>query len=219
MKQFLGLAIVALAFTACNAPEGDKATTGEEKTVVAAEGTPYPVDSSSTVTWIGTKPGGSHTGLFAISTGNLLVKDNNVTGGNFTINVASLKNTDLAATPEDQAILEGHLKSPDFFDVAKFPTASFVITGVEPFIADSANVSMTVGATHKLTGNLTLKDKTKSVSFPAKVTVDATSATAMADFNIDRTEWEMNYKGPNNPQDWVISKTVNIKIALSSTKK
>lgn len=219
MKQLFVFALSAILFAACNAPDANKATTGDKQAETMADGTPYAVDSSSTATWTGTKPGGSHIGIFPISEGDLLVKDNNITGGTFTINVAGIKNTDLSADPENQAKLEGHLKSPDFFDVAKYPTASFVITGVEPFVADSANVSMTEGATHKLTGNLTLKDKTKSVSFPAKVTVDANSATAIADFNIDRTEWEMNYKGPNNPQDWVISKTVNIKINLSSTKK
>lgn len=219
MKQFLALAFAATLFTACNAPDADKAETGDQQIETTAEGTPYAVDNSSTATWTGTKPGGSHEGTFPISEGSILVKDNNVTGGTFTINIAGIKNKDLASDPDNQAKLEGHLKSPDFFDVEKYPTAKFVITNVEPFVADSANVSLTEGATHKLTGNLTLKDKTKSVSFPAKVTVGANSATAVADFNIDRTEWEMNYKGPNNPQDWMISKTVNIKINLSSTKK
>ena len=64
-----------------------------------------------------------------------------------------------------------------------------------------------------------MKDSTKSISFPAKVTVDAKTAAATAEFNIDRTDWGINYKGPNNPQDWVISKTVNIKLAIAATKK
>ena len=76
-----------------------------------------------------------------------------------------------------------------------------------------------MGATHTIRGNLTLKDRTKNISFPATVAITGNSATATADFNIDRTQWGMNYKGPNNPQDWVINKEVNIKLALSSTKK
>ncbi len=64
-----------------------------------------------------------------------------------------------------------------------------------------------------------MKDSTKNISFPAKVTVDAKSLAASADFNIDRTTWGMNYKGPNNPQDWFISKTVNVKLDIKATKK
>ncbi len=219
MKKLLGLAFASVLFAACNSPEADKATTTDKQKETVAEGTAYTVDSTSTLTWTGTKPGGSHAGTFPVTTGSLMVKDNSLTGGEFTISVSGIKNTDLAADPDNQAKIEGHLKSPDFFDVEKYPNATFKVTNVEPFVADSANVSLITGATHKITGNLTLKDKTKSISFPAKVTIDAASATAMADFNLDRTEWEMNYKGPNNPQDWVISKTVNIKINLSSTKK
>ena len=74
-------------------------------------------------------------------------------------------------------------------------------------------------ATHTIKGNLTLKDSTKNISFPAKVIVDNKSATATADFKIDRTQWGLNYKGPNNPADWVISKDVNIKLAIAATKK
>jgi polyisoprenoid-binding protein YceI len=70
-----------------------------------------------------------------------------------------------------------------------------------------------------VSGNLTLRDITKNISFPARVTIGASSLTAKADFNIDRTMWGMNYKGPNNPQDWFISKEVNLKLDLSASKK
>jgi hypothetical protein len=29
----------------------------------------------------------------------------------------------------------------------------------------------------------------------------------------------MNYKGPNNPQDWFISKEVNLKLDIKAAKK
>ena len=150
----------------------------------------------------------------------MLVKDNALTGGSFTINVASLTNNDLASDADSKGKLEGHLKSPDFFDVAKYPTAKFEITSVAPFVADSTSKDVVLkDATHTISGNLTLKDSTKNISFPARVTVDANTAAATADFNIDRTMWGMNYKGPDNPQDWVISKTVNIQLRIAATKK
>lgn len=218
MKKITLFLSSAVILAACNnSSESEKATTTATQAVQTAEGTPYTVDSASTVTWTGSKPTGQHTGIFKVSEGSLLVSDNALTGGSFTINILSLANLDMAKDPENKGKLEGHLKSPDFFDVEKFPTAKFEITSVEPYSADSA--STIKDATHLIKGNLTLKDSTKNISFPAKVIIDANSAAASADFNIDRTLWGMNYKGPENPQDWVIRKEVNIKLDIRATKK
>ena len=218
MKK-IALFISAAAFlVACNnSSDADKATTTDSQEVTATEGTPYTVDSTTLVTWTGSKPTGKHDGTFRVSEGTLLVNNNTLAGGNFTIDINSLNNLDLVNDPKQKEGLEGHLKSPDFFDVAKYPTAKFEITSVENYVADSS--SKMKDATHLIKGNLTLKDSTKNIAFPAKVTVDANTVAAFADFAIDRTLWGMNYKGPNNPQDWVISKEVNIKLAVSATKK
>ncbi len=217
MKQFLILSSAIVLLAACNNNKSDKTETSEKQEVLNVEGQQYTIDSSSTVTWIGSKPTGKHTGTFVIKEGNITVNDNNIGAGNFIIDVTSLNNEDLAADPENKGKLEGHLKSPDFFDITKYPTARFEITSVEPYKSDSTNASGNF--THLIKGNLTLKDSTKNISFPAKVTVDASSLVASADFNIDRTTWGMNYKGPNNPQDWFISKTVNVKLDIKATKK
>ncbi len=74
-------------------------------------------------------------------------------------------------------------------------------------------------ATHTISGNLTLKDSTKNISFPAKVSLEGDKLIANADFNIDRTQWGLNYKGPNNPADWFIRKEVNLKLNIEATKK
>jgi polyisoprenoid-binding protein YceI len=218
MKKLMMFAAAAAFLASCNNSNSEKkATTTEAQAVTASTGTAYTIDSTTTVTWTGSKPTGSHEGIFKVKNGSLLVAENAVTGGSFEIDIASLRNIDLAKDPKQQAGLEGHLKSPDFFDVEKYPTAKFEITAVVPFVADST--AKTKDATHTISGNLTLKNITKNISFPAKVTVDANTAAAFADFDIDRTLWEMNYKGPNNPADWVISKTVNIKLSVSATKK
>ena len=220
MKKLTLVLSAIAALAACNnAPKADKATTTETQAVQAAEGTDYAVDSTASLSWTGSKPGGKHDGTFKITDGTLTVKDSSLTGGSFTIDINSLSNTDMAGDAENKGKLEGHLKSPDFFDAAKFPTAKFEITSVEPFVAGKDSNTVLAGANHTIKGNLTLKDSTKNISFPAKVAVSGNSASASADFNIDRTLWGMNYKGPNNPQDWVINKLVNIKIALTATKK
>jgi polyisoprenoid-binding protein YceI len=208
------LGVLALLASCSEAPKADSASTGAAESVAAATGTTFTVDtSSSLITWVGTKQTGQHMGTFKLANGSFSVADGNITGGSFTINVASLAVTDL--TGEEKAELEGHLSSPDFFDVAKYPTARFDITSVAPY--DSATTkSLLAGATHVVSGNLTLKDSTVNISFPAKVQLAGNSLSAEADFNIDRSRWGMNYKGPNNPADWFIRKEVNLKLNIKA---
>lgn len=214
MKKLFIVALVAALFVACNGNTEAKVETNEKQTAAVAEGTAYAVDSTSNISWTGSKPTGKHTGTFKITNGDLSVKDGALTGGTFTIDVNSLNNEDLASDAESKGKLEGHLKSPDFFDVAKYPTAKFEITGVE-VNTDSAKKDIT----HIIKGNLTLKDSTKNVAIPARVTIDAKTIAASADFSIDRTLWGMNYKGPDNPQDWIIAKAVELKLNLKASLK
>ena len=206
-----------ILFAACqSAPKADEAATAEKQQAATATGTSYTIDTaSSAVTWAGTKPTATHTGTFKIKDGSVAVENNTLTGGSFTIDIASLVDNDL--TGEFKGKLEGHLKSPDFFDVAKFPTAKFELTKVETFDSTKQK-SLLPGATHLLSGNLTLKDSTKNVTFPAVVSITDNALIAQANFNIDRTEWGMNYKGPNNPQDWVIKKEVNLQLNVKAGK-
>ena len=214
MRNFLILLVFTACFAACKNKAADKVTTTEKQTAAIADGTAYAVDTTSTITWTGSKPTGKHTGTFNISGGTFIVKDGALKGGTFTININSLNNEDLAADAGSKAKLEGHLKSPDFFDAAFFPTAKFEITSVEP------NTDTTKkDVTHIIKGNLTLKDSTKNVAIPARVTVDAKTLSADAIFSIDRTLWGMNYKGPDNPQNWFIAKAVELKLNLTAALK
>ncbi|RYD70038.1 MAG: YceI family protein, partial [Sphingobacteriales bacterium] len=131
MKKITFLLATAVAFAACNnAPDADKATTTETQAVTNAAGTSYALDTTTTITWTGAKPTGAHSGTFKVTEGSLLINENNLVGGGFTIDINSLNNTDLAGDADSKGKLEGHLKSADFFDVAKYPTAKFEITSV-----------------------------------------------------------------------------------------
>lgn len=82
--------------------------------------------------------------------------------------------------------LTNHLKSPDFFDVRQHPKATFKSTKIEP--ADAGMVT--------ITGDLTLLGTTKSITFPAKVTVE-NDVNLITEFTIDRTEFGMDYGADN----------------------
>ncbi len=213
----LFIAAVAVSLAACaGAPSADKAATTDKQSEAEASGTTYSIDTTaSSITWVGTKPTGQHTGTMAVSGGNLSVADGKLTSGSFTINVNSLSTTDLEG--EGKMDLDGHLKSPDFFDAGKYPTATFTVTSVEPFDSTKTK-SLLSGATHLISGNLKLKDSTKNVTFPAKVDIQANGVTALANFNIDRRQWGMHYGSDASIQDKFIRPDVNIQFNVKANK-
>lgn len=207
---FLFSAVAALATACNNAPEGDAATTSDAQTAATGTGASFTIDTnSSVVEWLGTKPVGQHNGTLKISNGEFSIADGNITAGKFTIDINSLTDHDLEG--EMKGKLEGHLKSADFFDAEKFPTASFEVTKVEAVNGDSS-------ATHHISGNLTLKDSTKNVSFPAHVTVADNAVKATANFNIDRTQWGMYWGSDKSLGDKFIRPEVNIKLNINANK-
>ena len=220
MKKLIHLIpffVLAIALSSCNkAPEGKKAVTEAAKGVAAkaTEGAAtYSVDANSTVTWIGSKPGGKHQGKFTISEGTLKVNNGNVEAGTFTINMASNQVTDLEAGKGKEK-LEGHLGAGDFFETAKYPTGMFTLTS-------SKAVSGNPSVTHSLTGDLKLKDKVHSVTFDANIAVGGGKVSAVTpSFTINRTNWGINYKSGliNTAKDKIIHDDVAIVINLKATK-
>lgn len=221
--QFYLVAVVVclLAFTACtSAPDAAKAVTTEAKKVTnevkdaskkAANNINQKVrdgidKEKSKIIFIGTKPTGRHTGEFSVDDGALDIKDGQLLGGKFAIDINSLKITDLKG--EMKGNLEGHLKSADFFNAEKFPTATFIITDVKESNGASS---------HKISGNLSLLGVTQNVTFPANVDIDKEgNLNAEANFNIDRTKWGLRYGSDKSLGDKFIRPEVNINVQLVS---
>lgn len=117
--------------------KNDKTPSNESKTDTTTKlGTTYSLDvTNSKIEWKGYKvfksENTSHFGTINFKNGELTVKDNQLESGNFVADVTSLQNEDIKDDAQQKAKLEGHLKSGDFFEVEKFPTASFSITKVE----------------------------------------------------------------------------------------
>ena len=213
-KNFLWVLSLMLLVAACGAPKSDDAKTSEAKEVSeTADDMAFRVDTSaSKIEWIGTKVSGYHSGTIKLASGEVHVSDGNVTGGKFTMNMATLVvSGPEGSDPKKNAKLEGHLKSADFFEVDKYPDVTFEITSVKPFTgtiteaddprqADISEYKVT-NPTHTVSGNLTIRDVTKNVEFPARITVAENSAEAMAKFNIDRKQWNITY--PGSPDDLI----------------
>ncbi len=214
MKNILFLAL-ALFLVACGAaPEGEKveAQDAVETTEPAAAAATLAVNTAaSTINWIGAKfTGDQHTGTINVSKGELAVEGGQLVGGSFVIDMTSIKNTDL---PEDkQGDLVGHLSDSDFFEVNNFPEATFEI-------AEVAVVEGNPEQTHTITGNLTMKDITKSITIPAMVSMDESGLSAKTpQFVIDRTEWGVVYASTTAGalKDKAIKDEIALQINLSA---
>ena len=132
--------------------------------------------------WTGYGVGKSHTGELTLKSGLVEFKGEQLVGGTFVIDMTSLKTAD---SPK----LQGHLQSPDFFDIQKFPEGTFKITKVE--IIPNAKAG---GPSHKITGDLTIKGKTHSETLDANVAKEGTKWTAKAETEIkDRTQYDIVY--------------------------
>lgn len=202
MTYFALLTVVMFSYYCAEAPDAETAGTGEAQTESEASGHAHPVDvEASEIGWIGTKLTGQHNGTIRLKSGSIQMEsDGKITGGEFVMDMSTITVLDL--TGENKEKLEKHLRDTDFFEVAKFPTAKFVITSAEP--AGDGKL--------KVTGNLTMRDVTKSVTFTANVeSKNNMPAKITADFNIDRQLWGIVYKG--KPDD-AIRDEVNIKPVL-----
>lgn len=218
LKVFAALALLAgsLFIASCsNSPKGDEAEVTDEQTVDSTIGSDVSIDTeASKIGFIGNGVGKNHPGSFKLSSGQLTVDNGTITGGTFTIDAKSL----VLDQKEEmfQAKLLPHMLSPDFFDVEKYPTAKFEITSVEPYTATDKDSSVIAGANYKVSGNLTLKDVTKNIAFPAKIETVNNTYSAVAKFNIDRTLWGLKYGNDKSLKDKFISEVVNISLDIKS---
>jgi len=219
----LFFALPALLFLAsCGGSSTDNAKTTSEQTAAEQKGETLTLDTVATkVDWKATHKGGlaPRWGKIGVTSGTVSISNDSLSGGEFTINLASLYVDPASVTEKDKKStdLEGHLKSPDFFDVAKFPTAKFVITKVAPFTGSQPS-SLITDPNYLISGNLTLKDSTLNITFPSKVAIAGSDVTATAKFIIDRSAWGINYKAEGSPENWIISKDVEIGLTLKAKK-
>ncbi|HKG07470.1 MAG TPA: YceI family protein [Pedobacter sp.] len=218
------LAGAALFLAACGGNTSrDTATSGAQE-VAAKQGDVYTVDlESSKVSWKAFHKGGfaPRWGTLSLKSGEVSFADGELAAGDFVIDMQSLKVDSTSVTEKDKKYteLEAHLKSKDFFDVEKNPTADFKITKVEALAADAAKEAVT-GANKTVSGNLTLLGKTLNVSFPAKVVLAGENVSVAATFTVNRTDWGIKFGATAaDPAEWMISKDIEISIDLKAVKK
>lgn len=153
--------------------------------------------TKSKVNWFAKKVIGddNHKGIIPIKSAEIKLNDSGeVAGGTFVLDMTKFESTDLSG--KMKAKFEGHLKSPDFFDVAKKgnETATLVIKEV---------------AKGKAKGELTLKGVTK----PITLDFSKKDNKYMGSYTLDRTKWDVKY-GSNNFFKGLGDKAIDDKVKI-----
>jgi polyisoprenoid-binding protein YceI len=199
MRTWFVLSVFSLV-VACKSELDNKPSAGAKEAprgaqvAPVAEGGPAFDASASKIEWVGSKVSLDHAGSFEKFTASITLDGDKVTSLQIAVDPASV-----AVEPEK---LREHLIAPDFFDVAKYPSAGFSSTKITEGPAP---------ATHTIEGLLELRGVTKTVSFPANITIDAKTAKGTAEFKINRKDFGIEY--PGKPDD-LIKDEVLLKIAL-----
>lgn len=199
---------LACALVGCDNPAKgkSKAQVGEAKPAPAPSAptllryTIAPTESQ--IAFVGSKVTGKHEGSFGRFAGTVQVIES---AKPETSRVSIDIETESVTTDAEK--LTGHLKSPDFFDVAKYPKATFTSTEIR--------AGGEKGKSHTIVGNLALHGVQKSISFPADVTVAPDTVTANAEFWINRKDFGIVY--PGMPDDLIRDEVV-IKLAIRAPR-
>lgn len=180
-------ATVSEPLAAADKPTVEPAKAGEVRTLS--------VDTqASSVDFVAAKVTRDHKGRFQIAEGKVELSGNTPTRLDVTVKLDSVTT--------DTEKLTGHLKSPDFFEVEKYPTSRFVATQFAP---------RNEGGTHTVTGMLDLHGVKKQISFPVTIAVQGNTASGKAEFKINRKDFGIVY--PGMPDD-LIKDEVLLKLDL-----
>lgn len=165
--------------------------------------------AQSNIDWTGRKVTGAHNGTIGIKSGELVLQNGKLTGGNFVADVTSIRILDVT-DPATNAQFWGHLASDDFFSLDQYPEATFVIT----------NVAAKENNAYDITGDLTIKGITHEVKFKAVLNNNSDSLTATGRITIDRTWYGIKFRSGNfftNLGDTLIYNDFDLDVTLTAT--
>ena len=217
-KTILSISIItSVLLFSCNQENKKPVESNETKTTENTnneEATKtYKLDTkNSMLEWsCGKMVGGAHNGTVLFSDGKFGANDKTIINGKVEIDLKSIENKDITDKGKN-ADLIGHLKSPDFFDTEKYPTAFIIIKKISPIntATNSANVNVTA--------DLSIKSIAKEITFPALITINGEETKATASFKINRKDWGMNYgtegSVANLAKDRIINNDIDFKVSI-----
>ncbi|MFT4575294.1 MAG: polyisoprenoid-binding protein YceI [Polaribacter sp.] len=204
-KIILVLVVLTTVFVSWKGKENKKTVVTDEVKVVQIGVDSNVNISESVVLWKGFKPTGSHNGTVKLVSGTMTIENGVIAAGEFVMDMNSITDADGSTR------LEGHLKNADFFDVEKYPTSKFVVTSSE---LEDGKV--------QVTGDLTIKDVTKSITISAIITeVEGAITFKSETFELNRADFNVKYGSKSffaNLKDKFINDNMEISFEVKGTK-
>ena len=213
MRSYLTIVIilfVALSYACANpaankpkatvanaAPESGSAKPANAETLIISP-------ENSKVEFIAAKVTRSHNGSFKQFTGAIDLVNNSVADSRVMIDIQ------MSSVVTDEDDLTKHLQTPDFFDVAKYPKATFTSTKIVPILSPG-----TSGVSYDVSGNFDLHGIKKTITFPATIEVAPDSVSVNAEFAINRKDFGIVFQ---NKADDLIRDGVVIKLTLKAPR-
>ena len=163
--------------------------------------------NKSIVKWYGDEiTGKQHYGSLKFKEGKIIITgtgkvSDKIISGNFIVDMTSLSVEDLRGRGKNN--LEGHLKSDDFFSVNKYNYAYLKIL----------NSNDPINGVQTLSGNLTIKGKTHTVTF----TMELNEKKAKSNLIFDRTKYDVIFRSGNffqNLGDKLIYDDIKLEVSL-----
>lgn len=217
-KIFLSILIIGTFLSSCSS-NGKKAETkeAEEVKIVQSDQTVrfQKIEEGSFIKWRATHLGGVQPryGKVYFKSAEILVNNGQISNASILIDMATLTVESFPEGAEEIAKLTGHLKSADFFKVEKYPYSKFELTGIQKSTGDYNTL---------VSGNLTILEVTKSISFKANINIaDNEVSIKSENFSVDRKNWGLSYNTEGTkgvPVDYLISDDVSFTINLILTK-
>jgi len=217
MKKTILTAVIfgAIIMSSCS-NNGNKTEAKEAKEVAVSNSENKTIfnkiNQKSQLDWRGSHLGGSQpkNGKIYLKDAKFSVENNMLVSALAVMDMNSLTVENYPKGDKQIAILEGHLKADDFFDVTKYPTSKFELTNVESATGDFLSL---------VTGNLTILEVTKSITFKANISISESSVSFKSeDFTINRADWNLTYNSEGTagvPVDYLISNDIGFTIDIT----
>lgn len=217
-KTTLVVLTIGVIFASCS-NNGKQVEAGEAVTVeiVKDEVTSEfkTINEGSLVNWRASHLGGAQPrfGVISLTSAELLVNNNELSNATVVMDMTSFTVDNFEDDEESENKLRGHLMSPDFFNVEAHSSSTFELTSISALEGDFNST---------ITGNLTIMEVTKSISFSANVSVSENEVSiASEDFAVNRTDWGLTYNVEGTegvPVDYLIANDIGFTINVAVSK-
>ncbi|MEE3195774.1 MAG: YceI family protein [Candidatus Neomarinimicrobiota bacterium] len=210
MKKILLILFLFLA--GCGTKKDTEISSNSSNIISPEQGLYSVVIDETELLWIGKELSTKiHTGTLNLSNGLIQVDNDKTITGNVTINMSTINVTDLQGRAKE--MLEGHLRSADFFEVENFPEATL------SFKSKSFNK---LKNQINFEGELIIKDISNPIIFNATLLESSPYLKAKAILSFDRSKYDVRFRSGSffeNLGDKLILDDIDVNITLVTRKQ